>query len=394
MATPRNIQTTLLGYDPYQRALEDRKLWANLYQSAQSPYERIGLGLAQLGGSLFGVGDSVQKPISDLNTVLAEVGKQFSPGTSEYYAAVAQALPDTLPDAKARAAQLARETRIAEQEVLQKQSEFVLKQPMAATPRLQELAAQIEANPNNQRAINEYNQIASSMMQGQQELNKRLAVNPNTAADQAVYEDLVKKFNGDTVAAGRAYNNYQANLRAVGNTPLTAGNVKPTDISGFISNVETQLKPVSTKLSKYNELKTLIKEINSGNTQAVPQLQRWLVTAAGDNQIGINEVRQIAQAGGFVERTVEGVQMFTTGLPSTPKLNKVLSVVNALETEAAKSYNKTRDKLYNTWSTSTLPKETIEAQLGGRYKVPGEESTGKTGNKVIDFNSLISNQPR
>ena len=383
------IQESLLGYNPVEMGLAQQKLWQGMYGAAQSPYERMGLALAQIGGGLFGVKPAGQEEVSSLNDVLSKIGQEFTPGTSEYYNAVAQALPDSLANAKVRAAQLARETQLAEEAASQKRAEFVLKQPMAATPRLQALATQIEANPNNQRALDEYNMLSSAMMQGQDELNKRLTVSADNAADQAVYQDLIKKFNGDVVAAARAYDSYKANLRAQGNTPLTAGNIKPSDISSFISNVETQLKPVQQKLSKYGELKTLIQQVSAGNTQAVPQLQRWLVTAAGDNQIGINEVRQIAKAGGFVESTVEGVQMFATGLPTTQKLNKVLNVVNALERNAATSYNKTRDKLYDTWSTSTLPKETIDAQLGTRYKVDGG-ATPKTNNKVIEFNALPS----
>lgn len=366
MAT-KNLYTNLLGYDPYERELQNRKLWAGLYGSAQSPYEKMGLGLAQLGGTLFGslTEDKEQDPVQQLSKLSAEASQQFSPQSPEYYKYIAD--NSSNPIIKANAAQYAAEAESTRTKTLREDVKFYRENPSVATDKLQELGARLEANPNDKNALKQYNAIANAYQTGFYEEQKKMQEAPTTAADRSVYEDLVRKSGGDLVAAGKAFNQYKTDLKQRENTPLTVGEIKPGDINTLLSNVNSQLKPLDTKLRTYNEIRALIQQVNSGNTAAVPQLERFLAKAAGDNQLSATEIKQLANSGGFVEKTVGGVQKFVLGTPTAAKLNDTVKLINALENQTSKEYNATRDKLEATWSTSAFPKQTLDAALGSRY---------------------------
>jgi hypothetical protein len=96
MAIAPSFTTGLLGYNPREEQLQQQKLWAGLYGQASSPYEKIGIGLGQLGGALIGglTGESAtQKRERTLLTVKEAADQQFVPGSPEYYKYVADNLP-------------------------------------------------------------------------------------------------------------------------------------------------------------------------------------------------------------------------------------------------------------------------------------------------------------
>lgn len=95
---------SLFGIDPAEYALNQQKLWSNMYAQAGSPYEKMGLALAQIGGTALGLNETpVDKKIADITKVLNDIGTQYQVGTAEYYKAVADALPPEYADAKAQA---------------------------------------------------------------------------------------------------------------------------------------------------------------------------------------------------------------------------------------------------------------------------------------------------
>lgn len=143
MAT-KNIYTNILGYDPYERQLQEQKLWSGMYSSAQSPYERMGLALSQLGGALFGGENQQQKEFGSLNEVMKQVGSQFTPGTAEYYRAVADALPPEMANSKTRAAQLALELERKDQEQLRSDVKFLKDNPDQLPTEIQGLQTKLE----------------------------------------------------------------------------------------------------------------------------------------------------------------------------------------------------------------------------------------------------------
>lgn len=95
---------SLFGVDPAEYSMQQQKLWSNLYAQAGSPYEKMGLALAQIGGTALGLNETpVDKKIADITKVLNDIGTQYQVGTAEYYKAVADALPPEYADAKAQA---------------------------------------------------------------------------------------------------------------------------------------------------------------------------------------------------------------------------------------------------------------------------------------------------
>jgi hypothetical protein len=94
----------LFGVDPAEYSMQQQKLWSNLYAQAGSPYEKMGIALAQIGGTALGLTETpVDKKIADISQVLNDIGTQYQVGTAEYYKAVADALPPQYADAKASA---------------------------------------------------------------------------------------------------------------------------------------------------------------------------------------------------------------------------------------------------------------------------------------------------
>jgi hypothetical protein len=96
MAIAPNFTTGLLGYNPREEQLQQQKLWAGLYGQASSPYEKIGMGVGQLGAALVGglMGESAtQKRERTLLSVKEAADQQFIPGSPEYYKFVADNLP-------------------------------------------------------------------------------------------------------------------------------------------------------------------------------------------------------------------------------------------------------------------------------------------------------------
>ncbi len=103
MATKPFAQS-LFGVDPAEYSMQQQKLWSNLYAQAGSPYEKMGIALAQIGGTALGLTETpVDKKIADISKVLNDIGTQYQVGTAEYYKAVADALPAEYADAKAQA---------------------------------------------------------------------------------------------------------------------------------------------------------------------------------------------------------------------------------------------------------------------------------------------------
>lgn len=382
------LYKNLLGYDPFEEERNRQKLWAGLYSGASSPWEKVGIGIGQLGGALFG-GES--RTTTDRNTIdqtIAEVSQQYQQNSPDFWKELANRLPEGMSNAKSYAMSKATEVEAANTKALREDVKFYNENPSVATEKLQELQGKIETvatklgydptrpetlTPQIQAVLNarpemkQYNAISNAYQQGFYENQKKLQEAPTAAADRAVFDDFVRQSDGDVVTAARKFNQYKTDLKQKENTPLVAGEVKPGDINTLVTSVNTNLKPLETKLRTYNEIRALIQEVQKGNTAAVPQLERFMAKAAGDNQLSATEIKQLANSGGFVEKTVGGVQKFVLGTPTVGKLNNTIDVINSLERQTAKEFNTTRDKLEATWNTSSLPAQTLEAALGKRY---------------------------
>jgi hypothetical protein len=139
-----DIYKNLLGYDPREQQLQQQKMWAGMYGAAQSPYERMGIALGQLGGTLFGGESPEQSRAGVLNKVLQEVGSQYSPNTPEYFKAIADALPADMTNAKAYALQEAQKLETAATKQTREDVEFVSKRPEQLATELSTLTTRLE----------------------------------------------------------------------------------------------------------------------------------------------------------------------------------------------------------------------------------------------------------
>lgn len=139
-----DLYKNLLGYDPYERRIQEQKLWGNLYQGAQSPYERMGIALGQIGSTLFGGDTRSQTETAELSKVLQEVGSQYEVNSPEYFKAIAAALPESMSNAKAYASQKALEAEGAARKQTREDVEFISKRPEQLATELQTLTTRLE----------------------------------------------------------------------------------------------------------------------------------------------------------------------------------------------------------------------------------------------------------
>ena len=134
----------LFGVDPAEYSMQQQKLWSNLYAQASSPYEKMGLALAQIGGTALGLNETaVDKKIADISKVLNDIGTQYQVGTAEYYKAVADALPAQYPDAKAQAQAEYIKFKEKETEIFDKAKDSVRKDPESVDVYVNPLIANI-----------------------------------------------------------------------------------------------------------------------------------------------------------------------------------------------------------------------------------------------------------
>lgn len=97
------FQKGLFGGDPAEIAAQQQKVWSNMYASAQSPYEKMGIALGQLGGALLGGETSAQAKAKTITDVLNSAQSSFTPGTAEYFKYVAENIPPEYADSRAYA---------------------------------------------------------------------------------------------------------------------------------------------------------------------------------------------------------------------------------------------------------------------------------------------------
>lgn len=134
----------LFGVDPAEYSMQQQKLWSNLYAQAGSPYEKMGIALAQIGGTALGLTETaVDKKIADISQVLNDIGTQYQVGTAEYYKAVADALPPQYADAKASAMAEFIKFKQKETEIFDKAKDSVRKDPESVDVYVNPLIANI-----------------------------------------------------------------------------------------------------------------------------------------------------------------------------------------------------------------------------------------------------------
>lgn len=254
-----DLYKNLLGYDPREQQLQQQRMWAGLYGAAQSPYERMGLALGQLGGSLFGGETPEQGRMGVVNKVLKDVGSQYSPNTPEYFKAIADALPADMANAKAYALQEAQKLETAATKQSREDVEFVSKRPEQLATELQTLTTRLENKaklagwsgegevPADIQAklekTPEYKKIMQLSTAGQEALMDRAQKEEKEALTIESLQTTIKKNKkelaeiGDKFDAGTRWN-YE---RQAAIDMLAAAGYKPTDKLRDVDQLNTAL---------------------------------------------------------------------------------------------------------------------------------------------------------
>lgn len=144
MAVSRTTYTSLLGYDPVEEERNRQKLWATLYAGASSPWEKVGIGIGQLAGGLFGGQSTAASQQEQLNKVASEASQRFAPNSAEYFEYIAENLPDSMTMVKTNAAALARDAATKERTAMQADTKYIKENPEALAIELQPLTTRLE----------------------------------------------------------------------------------------------------------------------------------------------------------------------------------------------------------------------------------------------------------
>ena len=144
MAVSRTTYSTLLGFDPVEEERNRQKLWASLYANAQSPWEKVGIGIGQLAGGLFGGQNTAQAQQEQLNKVANEAAQQFAPNSAEYFQYIADNLPESMTMVKTNAAALARDAETKARTAMQADTKYIKDNPEALAIELQPLTTRLE----------------------------------------------------------------------------------------------------------------------------------------------------------------------------------------------------------------------------------------------------------
>jgi hypothetical protein len=99
------------GVSPQEQQLAQQKLWQGMYGAASSPYEKMGLALAQLGGAALGIDETgTGGKTAAINKILGEAGNLYPVDSADYYKYVAENIPAEYTDSRDFAAATYRET--------------------------------------------------------------------------------------------------------------------------------------------------------------------------------------------------------------------------------------------------------------------------------------------
>jgi len=389
MAIAPSFSTGLLGYDPLEQQRQQQKLWAGMYSQASSPYEKIGMGVGQLGAALVGglMGDSPQqkkeKVVADIKQ---QADAQFTPNSPEYFRFVAENLPAEYSDSKAYAMQEAMKAQAAAEKTYLERVKTVTENPqqlgIVSAPITAQAQAQIAkmsagGQPLNEQQITalqaspQYQQLVGLTSAQQAGVAKQAPV-INEQVNQGLYAQALREAGGDAEKAAIIYNaREQAEKRKVAEAGVAPapGNVPLNVLSQAIDITNQYTKAPKLALDNIGRIAAIGEQVKK-NPTVLPQFRRELVKLAGDSQIGQNEVKAILGSDGFASDVINGVNSFLTGAPTNVKIDDVLRGVKALETYSANQYETGRQKAKTVLDQGRIAPETRDAILPPAYQMP------------------------
>jgi len=389
MAIAPSFSTGLLGYDPLEQQRQQQRLWAGMYSQASSPYEKIGMGVGQLGAALIGglMGDSpAQKKEKAVMEVRQQADAQFTPGTPEYFRFVAENLPAEYADSKAYAMQEAMKAQAAAEKMYLDRVKTVTENPaqmgIVSAPISAQVQSQIARMSPSGQPLNEqqiaalqaspqYQQLVGLTSAQQAGVAKQTPV-INEIVNQGLYAEALREAGGDPQKAAIIYNQRELDEKkrvAAASVAPIPGNVPLNVIKQAQDIVKEYTGTSKIALDNIGRIAAIGEQVKK-NPTVLPQFRRELVKLAGDSQIGQNEVKAILGSAGFASDVINGVNSFFTGAPTNVKIDDILRGVKALETYAANQYNNGRNKAQVVLEQGAIPPETRNALLPPAYSTP------------------------
>lgn len=270
MATPSQY-TALLGYDPREDELARRKLWAGSYASAQSPWERVGLGISQLGGALFDrvMGEDSEDPLAQATKISTEASQQFTPYSAEYYKYIAENVKS--PMIQQNAYGLYQKAFEKETTQAREQNKYLKENPEQLAAELEPLTARLENRAKLLYAKEGYDPASGEPVP--ENIMKRLEKTPE-------YRKILQLSNAGSVALMD-----QAQKEEKENLGITSAKLGITKLQQDIANVGKSDQAASDFLSTYglDVNKNILEQMNNipalSQAQYIPGFVNNLLTA-------------------------------------------------------------------------------------------------------------------
>ena len=391
MAIAPSFTTGLLGYDPREQQLQQQKLWAGMYGQASSPYEKIGMGVGQLGAALIGglMGESPQqkkeKVVADIKQ---QADAQFTPGTAEYFRFVAENLPAEYSDSKAYAMQEAMKAQAASEKMYLDRVKTVTENPaqmgIVSAPISAQVQSQIAKMSAGGQPLNEQQIAALQASPQYQQLVgltsaqaagvEKQTPSVSTIVDRALMAEALKESGGDPQKAAIIYNQRELEekqrvAKAGVAQPLSSGAIPFTVIKQAQDTVNEYTAKPKLALDNIGRIAAIGEQVKK-NPNSLPLFKRELVKLSGDSQIGQNEVKNVLGSAGFASDVINGVNNFLTGAPTNVKIDDVLQGVKALEEYAAKKYTAGREQARTVLELGNIDAKAQQTLLPPVYKMP------------------------
>lgn len=349
MATPqRGLLTNLYGFDPEERRRERLAGYDRLLAAQQTPQSRMGFAIGSLFGEYLAPESPEQGKISVINRAVTQAAQQFPDQTSpEFYAAVAELIPDTYMDSKQFALAEARKAQAALEESVNKRMKTALDFPESITPRLMQLAQRIQANPNDVAALNEYNQLAQAGQRGALKIAAETEEKPIAPGQEIARAagDLgipiprdVRQFSQEQ------WKLIDAKIRKTEIERAAASAAKlnftdPKSQVAAITEINNQLKPLTQQIQALDQSIALRRNDKSPFSQKL--FEQTVAGAFGDSQKAAAEISRLVNTGNLGQRVTNTLGLFLSGQIGTATKEDQLESLNAIRDYVSKQYDDT-----------------------------------------------------
>lgn len=346
--TQKGLLTELYGFDPVQRREARLLSFDRLLAAQQTPQSRLGFAIGSLFGDFLAPESPEQGKITVINNAVKQAAQQFPDQTSpEFYNAVAALIPDTYMDSKRVALEAAQKATTAAEELGQKRLKTALEFPESITPRLQQLAARIEKNPNDTAALTEYNALASAGQRGAFKISQELGDKPIVPGQDVavaagalgirIPRDIRDFSKQELLAIDERINRQKLDAAAASAARLNIED--PKGKIEAIALVNNQLKPFVQQITALDQAISLRRNEKSPFSQKL--FEQTVAGAFGDSQKAASEISRLVNTGNLGQRVTNTLSMFLSGNIGNATKEDQLESLNAIRDYISKQYDST-----------------------------------------------------